>query len=297
MADDAKNLPPGAAKGAIRDNLEVVCFAVALILFFKTFVGQQFKIPSGSMRETLMIGDHLLINKFIYAQPQWAWEEKLFPMRGVRRGDIITFRYPMDRDQDYVKRCVALPGDTLEVRHKRLYVNGKLVTGDWEYHISVPHLVPSAKGDGYGVEAGDPVAGPWDPVQDAAKNIGPEVQPTGFWRFADPDTLAMDRQGLDSLKQQDFRDNLGPLKVPPGFVMAMGDDRDNSEDSRYWGFVPMDHLRGRPFMIWWSFREGEHDYDNGTVPDGPLDIAKDVRDAATHFFTRTRWERTGTIPR
>lgn len=293
MADDAKNLPPGAAKGAIRDNLEVVCFAVALILFFKTFVGQQFSIPSGSMRETLMIGDHLLINKFIYARPQFAWESALFPMRKVERGDIIVFRYPMDRDQDYVKRCVALPGDTLEMKDKRLYVNGKLITGPWEYHIVKPNVIASDRGDGSMVEAGDPIPGPWPLGRDA----GPVTQPSGFWRFKDPDVLAMDRQGMSSLIQSDFKDNLGPVKVPPGFVMAMGDDRDNSEDGRYWGFVPMDHLRGRPFLVWWSFREGEHDYDNGTVPGGPIDVAHGIGDAVSHFFTRTRWERTGTIPR
>ena len=293
MADDAKNLPPGAAKGAIRDNLEVICFAVALILFFKTFVGQQFSIPSGSMRETLMIGDHLLINKFIYARPQFAWESALFPMRKVERGDIIVFRWPMDRDQDYVKRCVAMPGDTVEMKDKRLFVNGKLVTGPWEYHIVKPDLVPSGKGDGSMVEAGDPIAGPWPLGRDA----GPVTQPSGFWRFSDPDVVGMDRQGMQSLIQNDFKDNLGPVKVPPGYLMAMGDDRDNSEDSRYWGFVPMDHLRGRPFIVWWSFREGEHDYDNGTVPNGPGDVVHGIGDAVTHFFTRTRWDRTGTIPR
>ena len=293
MAEDVKNLPPGAAKGAIRDNLEVVCFAVALILFFKTFVGQQFKIPSGSMRETLMIGDHLLINKFIYAQPQFAWESSLFPLRKVERGDIIVFRWPIDRDQDYVKRCVALPGDTLEMRHKRLYVNGQLVTGPWEYHIVKPNVVPTGNPDGSRVEAGDVIPGPWPLTRDA----GPETKPGGFWRFTDPDVIGMDRQGMNSLIQPDFKDDLGPVKVPPGFVMAMGDDRDNSEDSRYWGFVPMDHLRGRPFMIWWSFREGEHDYDNGTVPNGPMDVARDLGDAVSHFFTRTRWERTGMVPK
>ena len=115
MADENKLLPAGVAKGTIRDNLELVCFALPLILFFKTFVGQQFVIPSASMRNTLMIGDHLLANKFIFAAPQWDWEAKLFPMRKAERGDIIVFRYPMNRDQDYVKRCVALAGDTLAV--------------------------------------------------------------------------------------------------------------------------------------------------------------------------------------
>ncbi|HET6331074.1 MAG TPA: signal peptidase I [Holophagaceae bacterium] len=293
MADGVKNLPPGAAKGAIRDNLEVICFAVALILFFKTFVGQQFSIPSGSMRETLMIGDHLLVNKFISARPQFAWETELFPMRKVERGDIIVFRWPIDRDQDLVKRCVALPGDTVEMKDKRLYVNGSQVTGPWEYHIVKPHLVDAGKGDGSGKETGDPVSGPWPENRDG----GPVTQPSGFWRFTDPDVLSMDRQGMRSLIQNDCKDNLGPIKVPPDCLMAMGDDRDNSEDSRYWGFVPMDHLRGRPFLVWWSFREGDHDYDNGTVPTGPVDVAHGIGDAVGHFFTRTRWERTGTIPR
>ncbi len=294
MSDDKpQNLPPGVAKGAIRDNAEVICYAIALLLFFKTFVGQQFKIPTGSMRESLMIGDHLLINKFVFARPQWAWESALFPMRPVERGDIIVFRYPMDRDQDYVKRCVALPGDTLEMRNKRLYVNGKLVTGPWEYHIVEEKWVDSEKADGRKIQAGDPIPGPWPEGRDA----GPATPSGGFWRFAEADMSGMDRHGMENLVQFGFKDNLGPVIVPEGSVMAMGDDRDNSQDSRYWGFVPMDHLRGRPFLVWWSFREGEHDYDDGRVPGGPGDVAKDLGDAASHFFTRTRWERTGTIPR
>ena len=281
MADETTEapLPPGAAKGSIRDNLEVVCFAMVLILFFKTYVGQQFKIPTASMRNTLMIGDHLLANKFIFATPQWSWEEKLFPMRPVKRGDIIVFRYPLDRDQDYVKRCVALPGDTVEMRNKRLYVNGKLVTGPWEFQ--------------FGRSPDGPTPGPWP----LTRYAGEAEQPTGVWRHTDPEELTMDRQGIDSLIQEGFKDNLGPVTVPPGEVFAMGDNRDNSLDSRYWGFLPMDHLRGRPFIVWWSFRGGDSDDDNGRVPNGPMDVLSDFVDAARHFFTRTRWERTGTIPR
>ncbi len=106
MSDESTEqaLPAGVAKGFLRDNLEVVCFAILIIMFFKTFVGQQFTIPSASMRNTLMIGDHLLVNKFVFAVPQWSWEEKLFPMRQPERGDIIVFRYPLDRNTDYVKR-------------------------------------------------------------------------------------------------------------------------------------------------------------------------------------------------
>ena len=271
-------LPPGAEKGMVRDNLEVICFAMVLILFFKAFVGQQFKIPSASMRNTLMIGDHLLANKFIFATPQWDWEETLFPMRGVKRGDIIVFRWPLDRDQDYVKRCVATAGDTVEMRNKRLYVNGRQVTGPFE------HM--------FGRSPEGPTPGPWPPTRDA----GEVERPVGLWRHADAEVLALHErnqmQSMNSLRQ----DDLGPVTVPPGHLFAMGDNRDNSEDSRYWGFLPVDHLRGRPFLVWWSFREGDTDNDNGRVPTGPQDVAGDFIDTARHFFTRTRWERTGTIP-
>ena len=275
-------LPPGAEKGMVRDNLEVICFAMVLILFFKAFVGQQFKIPSASMRNTLMIGDHLLANKFIFATPQWGWEETLFPMRSVKRGDIIVFRWPLDRDQDYVKRCVATAGDTLEMRNKRLYVNGRQVTGPFE------HM--------FGRSPEGPTPGPWPTTRDA----GEVERPVGLWRHADPEVLALhsnnQMQAMNSLRQDSFKDNLGPVTVPPGHVFAMGDNRDTSEDSRYWGFLPVDHLRGRPFLVWWSFKEGDSDNDNGRGPTGPQDVAGDFIDTARHFFTRTRWERTGTIP-
>ncbi len=286
MADESIVIP-GVEKGSIRDNAEVIAFAMIIIFFFKTFVAQQFKIPTGSMRETLMIGDHLLINKFIFASASSDFERAISPIRPVQRGDIITFRWPIDREQDYVKRAVALPGDTLEIKNKRLYINGQLITNTFQYHIPQPAI------DNIGRQSGDVISGPW-PIERFA---GISTPPKGSWPFSESDTLDMNRQGMQSLIVDSFADNLPLLKIPPGYLFAMGDNRDNSMDSRYWGFVPIDHLRGRPFLVWWSFREGDKDYENGRVPQGPLDVLIDITDTVRFFFVRTRWERTGYIPR
>ncbi len=291
-------LPEGTTKGAIRDNLEVVCFAIVLILFFKTFVGQQFVIPSASMRNTLMIGDHLLTNKFIFAVPQWEWEAKLFPMRKVERGDIIVFRYPQNRDMDYVKRCVAIPGDQLEVRQKRLYIKhpedpvAKLVTGEWEHHRMTDDFIGVGNSERPFFKD-PPEPGPWPENRVIGNNTLSSSQ--SVWAFLDPAVYSINRQGM-SVPEGNFRDYLGPITLPEGYLFAMGDNRENSEDSRFWGFVPMDHLRGRPFIVWWSFREGGNDDTSATNASGPADIVKNFFDGARHFFTWTRWGRTGTLP-
>ena len=105
----------------------------------------------------------------------------------------------------------------------------------------------------------------------------------------------MNRQGHQVITG--FRDNLGPVRVPPGHLFALGDNRDSSADSRYWGFVPMDHLRGRPFIVWWSFREGGNDDTNALVPENPKDVLLNLLDGMRHFFRYSRWERTGALPR
>lgn len=273
-------LPPGATKGSFRDTLELVCLALLLMFFFKTFVGQQYTIPSGSMRNTLKIGDHLLANKFIFAVPQWAWEEALFPMRRVQRGDIIIFRYPMERNMDYVKRCVALAGDVVEIRSKRLYVNGRLVTGPWEHH-TLTWLE-------------EPQGGPW-PLR-RSPGLPNRGQGTAW-----PLQRIVPTQGETPLgrngKPFPFRDQLGPVRVPAGCLFAMGDNRESSEDSRYWGFLPADHLRGRPFLIWWSYREGGRDDLQAKMPTHPGDVVDSLGDGLMHGLVWTRWERFGRLPR
>jgi signal peptidase I len=289
MAKDKRgvDVPPGAAKGGVRDNIEIICFTIILIVFYKTFVAQQFTIPSASMRNTLMIGDHLLVNKFIFARPQWGWESALFPMRAIERGDIIVFRYPMDRNQDYVKRCVAMPGDTVEIRDKRLRINGAMVTGPWEHHVL---------GDIFADRSAEPEPGPWPPDRFAGYTEAPGSGGLSFWPYIDPEVQRTNQQGMTPIAGG-FRDFLGPMTVPQGHVLAIGDNRDNSSDSRYWGFLPLDHMRGRPFMVWWSYREMGTDFENANVPNGLVELLKNYADAARNFFRWSRWERTGHIPR
>jgi signal peptidase I len=219
------------------------------------------------------------VNKFLFALAQWPWEERLFPMRRPARGDIIIFRFPGSREEDWVKRCVAVAGDTVEVRNKRLLVNGKLVTGTWEHHI-----LKRSEG---------PEPGPWP----EGRYAGPEERlprgsaPPLLWPHADPEA------NTSYVPVYGFRDNLGPVTVPPGHVLALGDNRDASNDGRYWGFLPEDHLRGRPFMIWWSYREGGNDDTDARVPRNPGEVFLNFLDGARHFLKRTRWNRTLALPR
>ena len=180
---------------------ESICVAVILAFFVRTFVVQAFKIPSGSMEPNLLIGDHLLVNKFVSAPTLSAVEHALLPIDEVRRGDIIVFKHPKTPERDLIKRTIGLPGETIELRDKRVYVNGKPL--DEPY---AQHLLPA---------------------------------------------------GANDLPQTDVRRNFGPLTVPPGHYFMMGDNRDNSEDSRYWGPLPRDHVKGKALFLYMSFGAGE----------------------------------------
>ncbi|HEV8375483.1 MAG TPA: signal peptidase I [Candidatus Polarisedimenticolia bacterium] len=206
--------------------METIVTCVIFVLFARTFVFQQSKIPTGSMIPTLLIGDYIMVNKHVYAPTSFAWERKLLPIREIRRGDIIVFKYPEAPEKDYIKRVIGLPGDVIEVRHRELYLNGVLQTEPYIQHIS----------------------------------------PAGIT--------------LDG-------DNYAPTKVPPDSYFAMGDNRDNSQDSRVWGFVPRDNVKGRAFVIFWSYEEERDAY----LHTGMLDRALAIWSKITHLFTRTRWHR------
>jgi signal peptidase I len=202
-------------KSTAREYFESIVIAVILALFIRTWVVQAFKIPTGSMENNLLVGDHLLVDKFVFSPAPTAIERALLPVREVKRGDVIVFKYPMEPERDFIKRVIGLPGETLELKKKVVYINGQPLKEDY-----VHFLVPIGAG------------------------------------------------GLEAM---DKRDDYGPVTVPEGYYFAMGDNRDNSQDSRWWGFLSRDYIKGKALMVYWSYEP-----ENGSV---------------TSFLTGTRWNR------
>lgn len=188
-------MPNRNTKSATREWIEAIVVAVLLALFIRTFVLQAFKIPSGSMLPTLKIGDHLLVNKFLYGVRVPFSGKLLVPFKQPKHGDIIVFKFPQDRSTDYIKRVVGLPGDTITIKDKVLLVNGKKVE-DPHAHFTSQEVL-----DG-------------------------KVSP---------------------------RDNFGPVMVPKDSVFVMGDNRDNSFDGRFWGFVERRDILGKAIILYWSW--------------------------------------------
>lgn len=182
-------------KSKLREYIEAILLAIVIAFFIRTFVIQAYKIPSGSMKPTLQIGDHILVSKFNYGVKLPFIRSTLIPIGTPNRGDIVVFIYPEDRSKDFIKRLVGLPGDTIEIRNKKILLNG-LPWSDTHGVYSDSAIIPGA------------------------------VQP---------------------------RDNFGPVKVPEGSIFVMGDNRDESYDSRFWGFVNMKDVLGKAQIIYWSW--------------------------------------------
>ena len=217
---------------------------IILLLFGTTTLVQAFVIPSASMEDTLLIGDHVLVDKLTYS-PDGAGSKYLLPYRDVRRGDVIVFRYPIDIKEDYVKRAIGLPGDHIRLVDKQLILNGKAVKEPYVVHKT-----------GY---------------IDSYRDNFPSTPNSPLY---EPARKMLEENVVN-----------GEVVVPPGHIFAMGDNRDNSSDSRYWGFVPRENIVGTPLVIYWSFEAPTEDLTNPNIGiDHILDIV-------THFFTKTRWSR------
>jgi signal peptidase I len=201
--------PEGFKKSVAREYFESLVIAVVLALFIRTFVVQAFKIPTGSMEQNLLIGDHLLVNKFVFGPSSGGAERMLLPMQDIKRGDVTVFKYPEDPERDFIKRIIGLPGDQIELRRKRVFVNGKQLDEPYVFYLEAPPALPDeASPDDLQSSGGDP------------------------------------------------REFYGPVTVPPDHYFAMGDNRDNSQDSRYWGFLPRDYVKGKALVIYWSYDAG-----------------------------------------
>jgi signal peptidase I len=214
---------PTFRKSTAREYFESIVVAVILALFVRTYAVQAFKIPTGSMEPNLLVGDHLLVNKFIFAPTATPLERTLLPMRQIERGDVIVFKFPEEPERDFIKRVIGLPGDTIEVRSRQVFINGSKLEEPYAHYLF--------------------------PVGDDENG------------------------GLD------VRAKYGPVTVPEDHYFMMGDNRDNSQDSRYWGFLPAHYVKGRALMIYWSFETPD-----GMARDNPLA-------PITGLFTGTRWSR------
>lgn len=187
-------------KSKFREYIEAIILAVVIALFIRTFVIQAYKIPSGSMKPTLLIGDHILVSKFNYGIKLPFLRTTLIPVGAPQRGDIVVFIYPEDRSKDFIKRLIGVPGDTIEIRNKKILLNGLPYNDKHGVYVD-NFIIPGA------------------------------VQP---------------------------RDNFGPVTVPEGSLFVMGDNRDESYDSRFWGFVSKKDVLGKALIIYWSWNREEH---------------------------------------
>jgi signal peptidase I len=224
FSDDRTTAAPIPPKGILRDYAETILICVIFVVFTRAFIFQQSKIPSGSMEDTLLIGDYIMVNRYVFSPAETAIEKALLPVRDVRRGDVIVFKFPDEPETDYIKRVIGLPGDTLEIRRGIVYVNNERMD---------------------------------DPFVKEAYRL-----PDSYPAFV----------------------------VPAGRYWVMGDHRDRSSDSRVWGYVARDLIKGRALLIWWSYTEGPND-----INLRGMDQLKAIVSKVAHLFTRSRWSRCFTM--
>jgi len=226
-------------RSVVREYLESVVVAILLALFIRTFIVQAFKIPTGSMEENLLIGDHLLVNKLVYSPSAGGWEDAFLAKRAIKRGDVIVFKYPEDPARDFIKRVIGLPGETVAVRGKAVYINGRFLSESYTY---------------------------WDGNQLPRPHKEEVVAP----------------EKLEDARGDGVRPDFGPELVPPDHLFVMGDNRDNSKDSRYWSFLPRDQVKGRALLVYWSYEASRDEYNRSG--------AQWVKDTLS-ALGKTRWSR------
>jgi len=254
-------MPEQVKKSGLRDTFESLVVTVVLALFGTTFAVQAFKIPSGSMENTLLVGDHLLVNRIAFAW-QFGALRHVGPYREPNRQQVLVFKFPgsdaeaQEPGEHLVKRIIGVPGDRIRIVHRQVYLNGQPLTEAYVHHDYLNEVMP---GDDFPPPPGEYLRGS-----------------TPEWS-----------QDLQSHVEN------GELVVPAGDYFVMGDNREHSWDSRFWGFVPRALASGQPLLIYWSFETPEEEYTETSLGDRLSQTA----DLLIHFVTKTRWRRTFHIVR
>lgn len=243
-------------KETVWETLRSLLIVLAGVLCFRTFVAEATVIPTGSMESTILIGDHVFLNKLLYGPrvPYTSW--RIPPLRSVRRGDIVAFRYPRNPSVMYVKRVIAVGGDVIRIRNKKVFVNGRPLN---EPYVQFQAVGPSR----------------FDDFPPTVAQI--EIMPA-WW-------------GLDAAWAREMPNYIRDdgLHVPKSHLFCMGDNRDNSLDSRFWGFVPIDNVVGEPLFVYWSYDASSPEW----TSDDLWDRLRFDLSIARNFFQKTRWSRTG----
>jgi signal peptidase I len=246
-APEKKQNDPDKPTG-IRGFIAEWAVTILLLVFGITLLLQTFVVPTSSMEDTILIGDHMVVDKLAYA-PSGVISKYLLPYTPVKRGDIIVFKYPPNIRENYIKRVVGVPGDRIKVVNKDLYINGKKVDEPYVVHKS--------------------------PYMDSYRDNFP----------SQPNMPNLEPAAIEMLQTAQTKE--GEILVPDNCYFAMGDNRDNSADSRYWGFVPRQNIVGKPVVIFWSY-----DTTTARLADPNFISLEHILDLATNFFSKTRWRRT-----
>jgi signal peptidase I len=218
-------------QNVFREYFELIVETAIFVFFVMTFVAQASQVPTGSMEDTILIGDFLIINKIAYARPQSGLEKMILPNKAIEKGDTLVFKSPQEEGKDLVKRVIATENDTIEIKDKQVFINGELIAESYKVHKD-------------------------DRI----------ISKDGYYHYADT-----------------IRDNFGPVSVPPGHCFVMGDNRDSSYDSRYWGFLSLNSVKGRPWVIYFSYDAEENSHLKTSL--------RDRLSRLVQYVPRARWRR------
>lgn len=218
-------------QNVFREYFELIVETAIFVFFVMTFVAQASQVPTGSMEDTILIGDFLIINKIAYARPQSGLEKMILPCKAIEKGDTLVFKSPQEEGKDLVKRVIATENDTIEIKDKQVFINGELIAESYKVHKD-------------------------DRI----------ISKDGYYHYADT-----------------IRDNFGPVSVPPGHCFVMGDNRDSSYDSRYWGFLSLNSVKGRPWVIYFSYDAEENSHLKTSL--------RDRLSRLVQYVPRARWRR------